>query len=120
VEVDHETEVILSELFRDYESGEPDYGDRWLDWIQTEFNMHERSPADGKFALKLVLRWSPPKIVLYGNSLILLSLAVGFWYMWGERSAGASPSDIVAITQTAWTISSFILTAAGGKSLFCV
>ncbi|KAF2432231.1 hypothetical protein EJ08DRAFT_659239 [Tothia fuscella] len=113
VELDHQTAVILTELFRDYESGEPDYNDRWLDWIQKEFNHNKSSPADGKYAIKLVLRWSPPKILMYGNAVIGLSLAIGFWYMWGWRSGASSPSDVIAITQTAWTISSFILTAAG-------
>jgi hypothetical protein len=35
---------------------------------------------------------------------------------YAQRFPGAGPSDIIGITQTAWTISSFILTAAGGKS----
>jgi hypothetical protein len=116
IEIDHQTEVILTELFRDYESGEPDYGDRWLNWIQQEFNMHHENPADGKYALQFVLRWSPPKVVMYGTASIILALIIGFWYMYAQRFPGAGPSDIFAITQTAWTISSFILTAAGGES----
>jgi hypothetical protein len=37
---------------------------------------------------------------------------------YAQRFPGAGPSDIIGITQTAWTISSFILTAAGGKTVF--
>jgi hypothetical protein len=81
VELDHQTEVILSELFRDFESGEPDYGDRWLNWIQQEFNQSHENPADGKYALELVLRWSPPKVVMYGTVSIIVAIVVGFWYM---------------------------------------
>jgi hypothetical protein len=81
VEIDHQTEVILSELFRDFQSGEPDYGDRWLNWIQQEFNMSHENPADGKYALELVLRWSPPKVVMYGTVSIIFSFVIGFWYM---------------------------------------
>jgi hypothetical protein len=118
--VDHQTELILAELFRDYDSGEPDYGDRWLNWIQQEFNMNRENPADGKYALQFVLRWSPSKVVMYGMAAIFLSLLIGFWYMYEQRWTGAEQSDIIAITQTAWTISSFILTAAGGKEIsFC-
>lgn len=116
IEMDTQTEQILTELFRDYESGEPDYGDRWLNWIQTEFNSSNENPADGKYALQLVLRWSPSKIVLYGSCSIILAFVIGFWYQFtGHDIHDPSPSDRVAITQTAWTISSFILTAAGGE-----
>jgi hypothetical protein len=118
VEMDRQTELILTELFRDFESGEPDYGDRWLNWIQSEFNLNCENPADGRYALQLVLRWSPGKIVMYGTCSIILAIVLGFWYQFighGIKDPGPSPSDLIAITQTAWTISSFILTLAGGK-----
>lgn len=117
VEVDKQTSLVLSEMYMDYSSGDPDYGDRWLHWVQKELNLGNTNPADGRYALLLVLKWSPFKIAMYGIASIILSLIIGFWYMWeGGQFPEATASDMVGITQTAWTISSFILTAAGGES----
>jgi len=114
VELDRQTERVLSEMFLDYYSGEPDYEDRWLHWIQEEFNLAHNNPANGRYALQLLFRWSPVKIVLYGSSSIIFSLVIGFWYQWkGGQFPGAAESDTVAIVQTAWTIASYIVTAAG-------
>jgi hypothetical protein len=117
VETDKQAQLVLSEMYMDYSSGDPDYGDRWLRWVQKELNLGNPNPADGKYALLVVLKWSPFKISVYGIASIILSLIIGFWYMWvGGKFPGSTTSDQVGITQTAWTISSFILTAAGGKS----
>lgn len=48
IELDHQTKLILSELYLDYESGEPDYGSRWLHWTQSELNQGTTNPADGR------------------------------------------------------------------------
>lgn len=112
VEMDHQTEQILSNMFEQYQSGEPDYGNRWLDWVQTQFNNDSTNPAEGRYALQLLLRWSPMKIAFWGIAAIIFSLVIGFWYQWRDYP-WAQPSDHVAITQTAWTISSYILTTAG-------
>jgi len=114
IEIDHQTEQILANMFDQYESGEPDYGNRWLDWIQNEFNASDMNPAAGKYALQLLLRWSPMKVICWGLASIAFSLVIGFWYQW-RSYPWAGPGDIVGIVQTAWTISSYILTAAGGN-----
>jgi hypothetical protein len=116
VELDKQTSRILSEMFVDYLSGDPDYGDRWLRWVQKELNQGNLNPADGRYALSLVLKWAPFKVTFYGTASIIFSLVIGFWYQWkGGQFPGAGRSDMVGIVQTAWTISSYILTAAGGK-----
>jgi hypothetical protein len=118
--MDHQTEQILNNMFEQFQSGEPDYGNRWLDWIQTEFNNGSLNPGEGRYALQLLLRWSPMKVVLWGVAAIIFSLIIGFWYQWRDYP-WAGPSDHVSIVQTAWTISSYILTAAGGTiNLFLV
>ncbi|KAG7284298.1 hypothetical protein NEMBOFW57_010667 [Staphylotrichum longicolle] len=57
-------------------------------------------------ALSLVIKWSITKIAIYGFTPILLSLAIGFWFQYSQEG------DRVAVVQTAWTISSFIIGAS--------
>ncbi|KAF2496035.1 hypothetical protein BU16DRAFT_560885 [Lophium mytilinum] len=104
VEMDHKTEMILQSFYHDYnlKSAKKDYEDRWAKWVHKSFNSCSLDPGDGKLALQLVLRWSPLKITAYVSTPVILSLAIGIWYM---KHTG----DI----QTAWTISSYIVTAAG-------
>lgn len=114
VEMDRQTEQVLNNMYDQFQTGEPDYGNRWLDWIQTEFNNRSLNPADGTYSLQLLLRWSPLKVVFWGIAAIIFSLVIGFWYQWRDYP-WAGPADHVSIVQTAWTISSYILTAAGGN-----
>lgn len=58
--------------------------------------------------LSLVIKWSITKIAIYGFTPILLSLAIGFWFQYSQEG------DRVAVVQTAWTISSFIIGASQG------
>lgn len=51
--------------------------------------------------------WSTPKIIFWGSLPILLSLAIGFWYMCKPRDPC---EDHIAIVQTAWGIASYIIT----------
>jgi hypothetical protein len=129
-----ETKRTLTELYKEMQSGEPDYGSRWLVWIQRHFNnipestfkeIFHKNPdgrpstlgtvnaESGKYALQLILHWSMPKIVFWGFLPILLSLAIGFWYMYEPRDPGEDP---LAIVQTAWGIASYIITA-GAREL---
>ncbi|KAK4461527.1 hypothetical protein QBC42DRAFT_297642 [Cladorrhinum samala] len=108
--VDKRTQQILTELYREYNSAASvDYDDRWRRWIIDEMNLGSREPEEGKYALRLVLGWSAPKISFWTASPVVLSLVIAFWYSYKPRDPGA---DEVAIVQTAWTIASYIITAA--------
>jgi hypothetical protein len=122
------TKQTLAEFYKDMMSGEPDYEDRWLKWFQLHFNninlengddsmkafiAREHSlrvdPEDGRYALQFVLQWSTPKFIFWGFLPIVLSLVIGFWYMYKPRDPS---QDAIAIIQTAWGIASYIITAA--------
>jgi hypothetical protein len=55
------------------------------------------------------VKWSAAKIAIYGLTPILVSLAVGFWFQYSQEG------DRIAVVQTAWTISSYIIGASGGR-----
>ncbi|KAK3986989.1 hypothetical protein QBC44DRAFT_401440 [Cladorrhinum sp. PSN332] len=107
--VDKHTQQILTDLFREYNSVSIDQDDRWLRWIMDEMNCKSKDPEKGKYALRLVLGWSPAKIVFWTISPVILSLVIAFWYSYKPRGPD---TDEVAIVQTAWTIASYIITAA--------
>lgn len=115
---DPETRRILVELFCVYKCDEKDIHNRWLQWIQHEFNNDSFDPRKGKYAIQLVLGWSAMKFIIYGTIPIFLSLAIGLWYSFSQRGPGVSASDIVSIDQTAWTIASYIITTGGGMLFF--
>ncbi|KAF1982416.1 hypothetical protein K402DRAFT_305097, partial [Aulographum hederae CBS 113979] len=116
VELDAAGRGVLSELWQDYQSQKADYGDRWMRWIDAEFNRGDREEggkegeglpeAWGSYSLQLVLHWDTVKIGVWGAMPVLLSLAVGFWY---GSLEGDDPNSIV---QTAWTLSSYIVSTA--------
>jgi hypothetical protein len=99
--------TVLQSFYHDYNSAKEDYEDRWMKWMHFSLNNTSHDPGDGKYALQLVLRCSPVKITVYVTAPIVLSLVIGIWYM---RHTG----DI----QIAWTISSYVMTAAGGWYFF--
>jgi hypothetical protein len=106
-----ETTRCLVELFRNYRTEKRDYQDRWMNWIHENFNNNSVNPKDGKYALQLLLRWSPLKLVIWSSIPIILSLVVGLWYMINPHRG----EDYVATVQTAWTIASYIVTTAARK-----
>ncbi|EXJ70567.1 uncharacterized protein A1O5_06637 [Cladophialophora psammophila CBS 110553] len=108
VELDAETESALSELWRSYNTHSLDYEGRWLLWIHRHFNNSSKNPEMGTLALKLRLRWSVLKVVFWGVVPILLSLAVGFWYMYSDHGE----VDDVAVAEAAWVIATYIITAS--------
>lgn len=59
---------------------------------------------EGRYSLRLMYDWSSYRLSTVVAIPILLSLAIGFWYMHGG-------GDVV----TAWTIALYIVTAAAGK-----
>jgi len=107
-DISNETKRCLSEFYRNYRSEKADEFGRWGAWIQTHFNNASDDPEEGTYALQLVLSWSPVKLVLWSSAPILLSLVVGFWYMFRAFPG----EDHVAVVQTAWSIASYIVTAA--------
>jgi hypothetical protein len=114
IDCDNATKRALAELFKDYQTrfwGYEDYGDRWMNWIHTKFNNSDNDPKNGRYSLQLILGWSIPKLVFWGIAPILLSLAIGIWYMLTPPPG----ADQVAVVQTAWTIASYIVTAAACK-----
>ncbi|KIW77438.1 hypothetical protein Z517_09884 [Fonsecaea pedrosoi CBS 271.37] len=112
VEIDRQTEAALAELYTAYRHDWHDKDNMWRGWIHHFFNEGDRFPDRGRYALQLVLSWSIRKILIWSATPLLLSLVIGFWYMYKPREPGSDP---VAITQTAWTISSYIVTTAGGE-----
>lgn len=63
-----------------------------------------RKPYDGHYSLELKLGWSVTMIGTLTATPVILSLAIGKWYM-------QKTGDV----QTAWTIASYIVTTAGSK-----
>lgn len=55
-------------------------------------------------SLELLLGWCPIKILVVVILPVVLSLAIGTWYM-----------QVTGDVQTAWTIASYIVTAAGDE-----
>ena len=77
-------------------------------WIHQHFNNSSKNPEMGTLTLELKLRWSIVKVVVWGVVPILLSLAVGFWYMYSDHGE----VDDVAVTEAAWVISTYIITTS--------
>jgi hypothetical protein len=108
VEIDSRTEATMASMFADYASVKIDYEDRWHIWVQNNFNNRAGKTSDGHLALQLVLRWFIKKMMAYIAFPIILSLVIGLWYM-------QKPGDRDSVNQTAWTITSYIITTAGGE-----
>lgn len=111
IRVDQSTQNILIDMFRAYNSDRRDFDSRWLSFVHKELNNMESNPRLGKHSLQLVLSWSALKLVIWGSTPIILSLVIGFWYMFKSHPG----EDPVAIVQTAWGISSYIVTAGARK-----
>ncbi|OQV02826.1 hypothetical protein CLAIMM_07956 isoform 3 [Cladophialophora immunda] len=108
VELDSETESALAELWRSYNTHKLDYEGRWLLWIHQHFNNSSKNPEAGTLTLELRLRWSVFKVVFWGVVPILLSLAVGFSYMYSDHGE----VDDVAVAEAAWVIATYIITTS--------
>jgi hypothetical protein len=119
-----EIETKLAEMFWDYqsrgnesrdcESGDP--GHRWLRYIHEDFNQKSSVPWEGKYALQLVLRWSPVRFIIWGTIPILLSLGIGGWYMHKKPEPGTN-TDVIG---TAWVISTYIISAGARTYSLCL
>lgn len=108
IEISAQTRDTLLELFRDFSAHRQDYGGRWRHWVHAHLNANSRRERDGVFSLQVMMKWSITRIVVLTTSPVILSLVVGLWYM---QKPGSDP---YVVAQTAWTIASYIVTAAGG------
>ncbi|MBE7180210.1 MAG: hypothetical protein INR71_03210 [Terriglobus roseus] len=117
VEVDAATERALAELWRAYRGHKLDYEDRWLAWVHRNFNNASNDPEDGRLTLEFKLRWSVFKVVCWGVVPVLLSLAVGFWFMYSDHG---EETDHVAIAEAAWVIATYIITTSARESVLCM
>jgi membrane protein YdbS with pleckstrin-like domain len=63
-------------------------------------NDNKSNPLEGRYSLQLDYEWSSYRLTTIVAIPLLLSLAIGFWYM--------SVGDVV----TAWTLALYIVTAA--------
>lgn len=108
VELDRETERALSELWRSYKGNKLDYEGRWLMWIHEHFNADSKNPEVGGLTLEFKLRWSVIKVVFWGTVPIVLSLVIGFWYMFSDHG----DVDDVAVAEAAWVIATYIVTSS--------
>lgn len=108
--------ITLSQLFVAYRTGvyppKSKVAEMWGDWIFENLNGGCKYPLEddrnkileGSLSLELIYGWSAFRLSLVIVIPVLLSLAIGIWYV--EATA-----DVVA----AWTISLYIVTSAAGK-----
>jgi hypothetical protein len=76
----------------------------WQGWVHKNLNNSKSNPLEGEYSLQLIYDWSSYRLVSVIAIPLLLSLAIGGWYMNGH-------GDVV----TAWTLALYIVTAAAGK-----
>ncbi len=74
--------------------------------MHKNLNDGKDNPLEGRYSLQLIYDWSSYRLSTVVALPLLLSLAIGFWYMNGQ-------GDVV----TAWTLALYIVTAAAGKFL---
>lgn len=72
--------------------------------MQKNLNHSKDNPLEGRYSLQLIYDWSSYRLAMIVAIPLLLSIAIGFWYM--------EIGDVV----TAWTLALYIVTAAAGKS----
>jgi hypothetical protein len=87
-----------------YRHPDADVAKAWAAWVQKELNANSLIMFEGKYSLELIYSWSAVRLSVAVITPTLFSFAVGLGYM-------IKTGDV----STAWTISSYIVTAAGGK-----
>jgi hypothetical protein len=68
-------------------------------------NDDKNNPLEGRYSLQLKYEWSSYRLTFIVAVPLLLSLAIGIWYMVAKH-------DVV----TAWTLAMYIVAAAAGRS----
>lgn len=101
-------EAVLSQLYLAYRASyrhpDPDVARAWQSWVHKNLNDNKNNPLEGRYSLQLIYDWSSYRLITIFAVPLLLSLAIGIWYMMG-------PGDVV----TAWTLALYVVTAAAGK-----
>jgi hypothetical protein len=86
-----------------YRHPDPDVSISWTKWVQKELNGNKIILFEGRYSLELIYSWSAVRLSVAVVTPTLFNLAMGLGYM-------IKTGDV----STAWTISSYIVTAAGG------
>jgi hypothetical protein len=102
-------EAVLSQLFlaysASYRHADGDVARAWQGWVHKNLNNSKNNPLEGRYSLQLIYDWSSYRLSAVVSIPLLLSLAIGTWYMMGH-------GDVV----TSWTLALYIVTAAAGES----
>jgi len=98
-------EAVLSQLFLayrvSYRHADPDVARAWSGWVHKNLNNHKNNPLEGRYSLQLLYDWSSYRLSMIVAVPLLLSIAIGIWYM--HRY-----DDVI----TAWTLALYVVTAA--------
>ena len=78
----------------------------WQGWVHRNLNDCKNNPLEGRYSVHLIYDWSSYRLTFTFAVPLILSLALGIWYM-------VKTGDVT----TAWTISLYVVTAAAGKCL---
>ncbi|OCL13131.1 hypothetical protein AOQ84DRAFT_436524 [Glonium stellatum] len=96
----------LSQFFLAYQASywHPDsnVAKAWTEWVHKNLNANSHVPFEGKYSLELVYGWSPTRLTFAVSLAVFLSFGIGLGYM-------LKTGDV----STAWTIASYVVTAAG-------
>jgi hypothetical protein len=66
----------------------------WQGWVKKNLNANSDNPLEGRYSLQLIYDWSSHRLTAIVAIPLLLSLAIGFWYM------NNGEGDVI----TAWTL----------------
>lgn len=101
-------EAVLSQMYLAYRASrrhhDEDVARAWYGWVHKNLNDSKNNPLEGRYSLQLMYDWSSYRLCTIVAIPLLLSLAIGFWYM-------SAKGDTI----TAWTLALYIVTAAAGK-----
>jgi hypothetical protein len=101
-------EAVLAQLFYAYKASyrhaDDDVARAWYGWVFKNLNDSKENPLEGRYSLQLLYDWSSYRLSTIVAIPVILSLAIGTWYMMGH-------GDVV----TAWTLALYIVTTAAGE-----
>jgi hypothetical protein len=101
-------EAVLAQLFyaynASYRHADDDVARAWYGWVFKNLNDCKENPLEGRYSLQLLYDWSSYRLSTIVAIPVILSLAIGTWYMMGQ-------GDVV----TAWTLALYIVTTAAGE-----
>ncbi|KAH7109987.1 hypothetical protein EDB81DRAFT_832725 [Dactylonectria macrodidyma] len=110
LELSDTAKLALLELYYDFVAHRKDEREEWKAWVQKNLNSGDTFPGSRRLGLRLILKWSAWKIITYVSVPVIASLIFGLSYTLAVKGPDV---DEVAVLQTAWTVSSYIVTTAG-------